>query len=184
MKNIKITPVETHQVEEILPYVIEFRRDLFPTLDPTIVPKDLLNFMSNYIESQAGIFLQARDENNKIIGVIGMMPFDYRFPHLSVGKEKTVEVARLFVEPAYRRFGLGTQLFQELEKQAHQKNIHRLYLHTHPSLPGAYEFWLKQGFDLMMFCEESNFPTYHMQKEIGTIDLKNNISQNENIFHV
>ena len=56
MKNIKITPVETHQVEEILPYVIEFRRDLFPTLDPTIVPKDLLNFISNYIENQTGIF--------------------------------------------------------------------------------------------------------------------------------
>ena len=66
MKNIKITPVETHQVEEILPYVIEFRRDLFPTLDPTIVPKDLLNFMSNYIESQAGIFKAGYGADGKL----------------------------------------------------------------------------------------------------------------------
>lgn len=184
MKNIIITPVEAHQVDEILPYVIEFRRELFPTLDPRIIPKDLLHFVSNYIKNETGIFLQARDENNKIIGVIGMMPFDYRFPHLSVGKEKTVEVARLFVEPDYRRYGLGTKLFEELEKQAYERKIHRLYLHTHPSLTGAYEFWLKQGFDLMIFCNESNFPTYHMQKEIGNLELKNNISQNENVFHV
>lgn len=166
MKNIDISSVDLKHVEEILPYVINFRRELFPSLDPNFVPADLQNFIQNYIENQKGIFLQAKDENNNLVGVVGMMAFDYRFPHLTIGQESTVEVARLFVEPQYRRNGLATKLFKELEQKAIEKDIYRLYLHTHPSLAGAYKFWLKQGFTLDLLCDESGFPTYHMSKEL------------------
>lgn len=166
MKNheeITISLVQDYQVFEVLPYVMEFRRQLYPLLDPLIVPKDLVNFEQNYLHSPTGAFLQARTTDGKLIGVIGMMPFDYRFPHLDIDEQTTVEVARLFVNPEYRRTGIATQLFKELVKTAQQKNINRLYLHTHPFLQGAYDYWLKQGFKLLKSCYEGTYPTLHME---------------------
>ncbi len=167
LEEITISKVEDYQVFEVLPYVMEFRRQLYPLLDPLIVPKDLINFEQNYIHSDSGAFLQARTTNGKLIGVIGMMPYDYRFPHLNIGDETTVEVARLFVNPEHRRNGVATLLFQELVKRAQQKNIKRLYLHTHPFLQGAYEYWLKQGFILLKSCYEASYPTLHMELMIS-----------------
>ncbi|OCA79753.1 histone acetyltransferase [Chryseobacterium contaminans] len=166
MKNyeeITISLVQDYQVFEVLPYVMEFRRQLYPLLDPLIVPKDLVNFEQNYLHSPTGAFLQARTADGKLIGVIGMMPFDYRFPHLDIDERTTVEVARLFVNPEYRRAGIATRLFQELVKTAQQKNIQRLYLHTHPFLQGAYDYWLKQDFKLLKSCYEGTYPTLHME---------------------
>jgi GNAT superfamily N-acetyltransferase len=166
MKNyeeIHISLVEDYHVFEVLPYVMEFRRQLYPLLDPLIIPKDLVNFEQNYLQSSTGAFLQARTKGGKLIGAIGMMPYDYRFPHLDIDKETTVEVARLFVDPEYRRTGIATRLFSELATIAKQKNIRRLYLHTHPFLPGAYNYWLQQGFELMKSCYEGTYPTFHME---------------------
>lgn len=166
MKNneeITISKVEDYHVFEALPYVMEFRRQLYPLLDPLIVPKDLVNFEQNYLHTPTGAFLQARTNAGKLIGAIGMMPFDYRFPHLDIDEKTTVEVARLFVNPEYRRAGIATRLFQELLKTAQQKNIKRLYLHTHPFLQGAYDYWLKQGFKLLKSCYEGTYPTLHME---------------------
>lgn len=170
MKNpeeITISKVEDYHVFEVLPYVMEFRRQLYPLLDPLIVPKDLVNFEQNYLHSPSGAFLQARTTNGKLIGVIGMMPYDYRFPHLDIDEKTTVEVARLFVNPEYRRAGIASRLFQELVKTAQQKQIKRLYLHTHPFLQGAYEYWLKQEFKLLKSCYEGTYPTLHMELMIS-----------------
>lgn len=166
MKNreeIMISLVEDYHVFEVLPYVMEFRRQLYPLLDPLIIPKDLVNFEQNYLQSSTGAFLQARTADGKLIGAIGMMPYDYRFPHLNIDEETTVEVARLFVNPEYRRSGIATRLFQELVNIAKQKNIKRLYLHTHPFLQGAYDYWLQQDFRLLKSCYEGTYPTLHME---------------------
>jgi N-acetylglutamate synthase and related acetyltransferases len=169
LNNISISRVGEEDIDVILPYVIEFRRKLFPMLDANKIPKDLLAFSAVYLSSEAGAFLQARDYQGKLIGVIGMLAYDYRFPYLNIDKRKTVEVARLFVEPAYRRSGLGTALFLHLTQVAKEKGIERLYLHTHPFLTGAYEFWNKLGFQLKDIRDESNFPTIHMELFVDQI---------------
>ncbi|MGE8429954.1 MAG: GNAT family N-acetyltransferase [Sphingobacterium sp.] len=169
LKNITISRVEEEDIDVVLPYVIEFRKQLFPMLDSNKLPKDLLAFSAVYLEAEAAAFLQAKDPRGNLIGVVGMSAYDYRFPHLDIDRRKTVEVARLFVDPSYRRSGLGTALFKGLVAVAKEKSIERLYLHTHPFLTGAYEFWGKQGFQLKDFCNESNFPTIHMELFVDCI---------------
>lgn len=164
IRNIAISTVTVQDLETVLPYVIEFRKQLFPMLDPQKIPSDLLDFKQLYLDGQTGTFLQAREKSGKLVGVIGMLAYDYRFPHLGLDTRKTVEVARLFVDPDYRRSGLGTALFRHLTKVAKEKAVERLYLHTHPFLEGAHEFWLKQGFHLKEYCDESGFPTIHMEQ--------------------
>ncbi|MGY2436705.1 GNAT family N-acetyltransferase, partial [Escherichia coli] len=41
---------------------------------------------------------------------------------------------------------LAGRLFQALKMLAREQGVERLYLHTHPFLPGAIEFWQRQGF--------------------------------------
>ena len=159
-----ISEVKPNQLSEVLDYVINFRNELFPKLDLQALPKDLEDFRAVYMESKTGAFLQARNGEGQLIGVIGMMPYDYRFSHLHMSLHTTVEVARLFVDPNYRRTGLATRLFKKLQVIAREREIDRSYLHTHPFLAGAYEFWQKQGFGLLTFCSEKGFPTLHMEK--------------------
>jgi hypothetical protein len=92
LKNISISRVEKEDIDVVLPYVIEFRKQLFPMLDAHKLPKDLLAFSAVYLEAEAGAFLQAKDQQGKLIGVVGMLAYDYRFhpgsyqivPHLVV----------------------------------------------------------------------------------------------------
>lgn len=162
MNDIKILPVGLKDQEEVIAYVLKTREQLFPMLNHKVIPRDLQEFSVTYIDASIGAFLQARTQQGELIGTIGMMPYDDRFPYFTFTESKIVEVARLYVEPAYRKSGLGTMLVQELKKIGQQQGVELLYLHTHPFLEGAYEFWQKQGFALVLSCEESGFETLHM----------------------
>ncbi|MGL4585115.1 MAG: GNAT family N-acetyltransferase [Flavobacterium sp.] len=167
MEDIQISKVDESQAEHIKEYVKAFRIGLFPMLDPAKVPQDITAFTTTYITSDTGTFLQAKDSSGNIIGVIGMMPYDYRFDYLDYKDKKTVEVARLFVEPPYRRTGLATRLFNALLEVAQQKGIDMLYLHTHPFLTGAFEYWQKQGFKLITTSIDGDFTTLHMDRLVN-----------------
>ncbi|PRD56200.1 GNAT family N-acetyltransferase [Sphingobacterium gobiense] len=162
INDIEILPVGVRDREEVIAYVLKTRERLFPMLNHQVIPKDLEEFSSTYVHTNIGAFLQARTKQGKLIGTIGMMAYDNRFPYFSFTGSKIVEVARLYVEPDYRKSGLGTALVQRLKTIGQQQGVELLYLHTHPFLEGAYEFWLKQGFDLVLSCEESGFETLHM----------------------
>lgn len=171
MLNIQISEVALSQAQLVKEYVQEFRIGLFPMLDPTVVPRDLLDFEQTYLLHPDGCFLQARDQHDKLVGVIGMMPYDYRFDYLDYKDQHTVEVARLFVDPEYRRSGLATSLFQALLMQAKQKGIEVLYLHTHPFLTGAFQYWQKQGFEFVVTSVEGGFTTLHMDRLTTDVEV-------------
>ena len=77
---------------------------------------------------------------------------------------KIVEVVRLFVIPQYRRYGLAASLFSTLRDHALESGVQCMYLHTHPFLPGAVQFWEKQGFNVICVDEEDEvWRTHHMQ---------------------
>ncbi len=166
MTNINISVIKDEEVEDMQTYVMNFRKKLFPMLDNSIIPQDIKQFAERYVKHENSIFLQAKDKDNNLIGVIGMMPYDHRFPYLNYTNRKTVEVARLFVEPSYRRLGLGSAMFDELLNHAKTKGIEVLYLHTHYFLTGAFEFWERQGFLHIYTSIDNEQETLHMEKII------------------
>lgn len=166
MEGIKISQVEEHQVEEIQHYVMGFRKALFPMLDNSVWPKDITHFKESYLDAEIGAFLQARSLGGRLLGVIGMLPYDHRFAYLDYSGNSTVEIVRLYVEPAYRRLGLGGLLFQHLFALAQERAVEMMYLHTHPFLTGALAFWECQGFDLVYSSVEGGETTWHMQRRV------------------
>ncbi|QXI30711.1 GNAT family N-acetyltransferase [Pseudomonas vanderleydeniana] len=161
MPNGSIQSVTRQSIDEVVGFVNEARRHLFPMLAGTPMPVDLVRFAETYLEGE-GRFLIARD-HGRLVAAIGYLPYDHRFQQLDYRGVRVVEVVRLFVLPEYRRHGLAAALFGALREMAAQAGVECLYLHTHPFLPGAIAFWERQGFAIVDVEADPLWQTTHMQ---------------------
>lgn len=143
-------------------FALYTRHLLFPEIYHGQVPKDL-NFGQYYVNDPLGCFITVKDKN-RIIGTIAYRAYDHRFD-LNL-PSKTVEVVKLFVLPEYRRNGIATMLCKMLFSHAQKNEITTLYLHTHPFLPAAEEFWRLQGFDVIKREWIETYDTIHMSKSL------------------
>lgn len=159
----QIATVPFSRIQEVVSYVMKIRRELFPMIKDTNLPTDLQDFDMCYLKDPIADFLIATDSHDRIVGTIGIRPYDHRFAHLDYTSTKTVEVVKLYVDSHLRKKGLGTQLFRTLKEQACRKGTEIMYLHTHPFLKGAVEFWIKHGFSQV--CQDTNpvYQTIHME---------------------
>lgn len=160
MPNLTLQRASAEHIDEIVGFVNLARKDMFPKLASAPMPDDLLNFAATYVHGE-GCFITAYDQQ-RLVAVIGYVPYDQRFSQLDYGDAKVVEVVRLFVLPAYRRGGLARSLFAALREAAQAAGVQCLYLHTHPFLPGAITFWQRQGFAIEHIDPDPLWQTTHM----------------------
>ena len=148
----------------VLDFLLHARKEMFgERINPLEVPEDLANYELVYAPPN-GCMLAAVDSDDKVQATIAYRAYDGRFPQLHFhDNAKIVEVVRLYVAPCMRRSGLATQLFHALEQEARADGCDVLYLHTHPFLEGALEFWQKCGFQIMDREEDPVWQTIHMQ---------------------
>lgn len=169
--DIQIREIEKERIPELIRYVMGFRKELFPMIDHNVLPDDLANFEVCYVADDNAVFLVATDPSDTIIGTIGMRRYDHRFTHLDYTGQVVNEVLKLYVNPGFRKRGVGKTLVNALKSQAWQRGIETLYLHTHPFLSGALEFWTKQDFRMLCQDDTEVFRTIHMDLAmLGTAD--------------
>ncbi|MHA4979820.1 GNAT family N-acetyltransferase [Pseudomonas extremorientalis] len=156
--------VTAGDIPDVLDFVVQARAELFPKLGTTGLPADLAQFEASYLHGD-GRFLIVRQQG-QVVAAIGYLPYDGRFPQLDYQGRKTVEVVRLFVVPGFRRFGLARQLYRALEALAQADGVEVMYLHTHRFLPGAIEFWVRQGFEVVDVEADPVWRTTHMQRSL------------------
>lgn len=159
---VSIRAVKAADIPEVLSFALQARAELFPTLSATGIPDDLAQFEAVYLQG-GGQFLIARADG-QIVAAVGYRPYDGRFPQLDYRGCKTVEVVRLYVRPAFRRLGLAGQLYRSLEALAREAGVKVVYLHTHPFLPGAIDFWRRQGFEVVDVEADPVWQTTHMHR--------------------
>lgn len=154
--------VTVAEIPEVLAFVLEARAELFPKLSAAGMPADLEHFAATYLHGD-GRFLLAR-QAGRIVGAIGYLPYDARFPQLDYQGLNVVEVVRLFVLPEFRRLGLAAELYAALAALAQAQGVQVMYLHTHPFLPGAIDFWTRQGFEVVDVETDPVWQTTHMHR--------------------
>ena len=159
---VSIQAAKAADIPEVLSFALQARDELFPTLSATGMPHDLAQFEAVYLQG-GGQFLIARADG-QIVAAVGYRPYDGRFPKLDYQGRKTVEVVRLYVRPAFRRLGLAGQLYRSLEALAREAGVKVVYLHTHPFLPGAIDFWRRQGFEVVDVEADPLWQTTHMHR--------------------
>ncbi len=164
LESITLQSACSADIPELLSFVQAAREQMFPKLHDTPMPADLAAFEQVYVTGP-GYFLVARRAGT-VVGVIGYLPYDRRFAGIDYVGLKAVEVVRLFVAPEYRRAGLARTLYQALQAHARQSGVEVIYLHTHPFLAGAVEFWYRQGFELIRVDPDPLWQTTHMQARL------------------
>ncbi|BAE58663.1 acyl-CoA N-acyltransferase [Aspergillus flavus] len=162
-----ICPATPDEIPAIVDFIIAARADMFSMLDPSLhlqkAQRELASFQQSYLEHPNGAFFTARVDG-RLVATIGYVAYDQRFPQLDFGHERVVEVLRMYVHPDWRRIGLASKLFAALEQRARQEGIRRMYLHTHPFLPGSIRFWERQGFSIVHIDDDPIWRTTHMSR--------------------
>lgn len=163
-----VTPVQAHQIEDAIDFAMRVRREVFPMMDHTRLPVDFEQFREHYLDSDDAIFLVAKMGDGNIVGTIGILPYDGRIEAVKgrYAAQSATEIVKCYVDPAYRRYGIGSMLVKELENAVKDMHYTTLYLHTHRFLPGAVDFWKRQGFTVIVE-QEDDWQTVHMDKLVG-----------------
>lgn len=164
--NYTIQEINNEDLPIVIKMLKENRLQLFPMLHPLTESQVEKDFIHDFILSDTGGFLIAKDKDSKIIGMIGMRLYDHRFANLNYDNKIIAEVVKLYVSPKWRRKGLATVLYRTLEIKARALDIPGLYLHTHRFLPGAISFWEKNGFH-KIWEQNGNLETVHFEKRLN-----------------
>lgn len=162
--NLDYQRLQQHDHEQAIEFALHSRQLLFPELYGAQTPKDIEHFEQYYVTSPLGCFIVVKD-HDRIVGTIAYRAYDERFD-LDI-PNGAVEVVKLFVLPKYRRQGIATQLSQLLFAHAEQHGIDTLYLHTHPFLPAAEQFWQRQGFNILKREWLKTYDTIHMLRRLN-----------------
>lgn len=164
---MEIQKVTLYNMDKVVKYIIECREELYPMLSENKLPNDLLDFEGTYLKNIDSFFLIAVDGEKNIVGTIGLIPYDNRFKMLNYTQFKVAEIVKLYVDSSNRRQKVGHQLVNCLVNEALLLNYKILYLHTHPFLTGAVEFWEKNSFKIERKDIEQDLPTIHMKRLIS-----------------
>ncbi|MDR9746637.1 GNAT family N-acetyltransferase [Paenibacillus taichungensis] len=166
----KVIAIQEHQINDAIDFAMRVRKEVFPKLDHEELPVDLEQFKEHYLDSADAVFLVAVTEEEEIVGSIGILPYDGRIEVVNgrYPEQSAAEIVKCYVDPKYRRYGIGSLLVRELEKVVAELHYTTLYLHTHRFLPGAVDFWKRQGY-VVVVEQDDDWQTVHMDKSAGQI---------------
>lgn len=167
-----IRKVQANERNQIIEFMMRIRKEIFPMLSQDKLPPDLLYFNKFYMDQDNAAIFAAFFEDGTVIGTFGITPYDGRFSQLDefYHHSKTAEIVKCYVDPKYRRFGLGSILFQEALQFCKESGYEKLYLHTHPFLPGAIPFWKSKGFEERLAEDDPIWNTLHMDLQVEQHD--------------
>lgn len=160
-----VKSVQKADYKQVIDFVMKMRMELFPMLNNDHLPPDLLHFDEFYIKNEKANFFAVYNEDNQVIGSIGVSPYDHRFEDFQ-SIPNAAEIVKCYIDPGYRRLGIGTLLLKEAADFSRNAGYQTLYLHTHPFLPGALPFWKSQGYKEFYVDEDPVWNTIHMSKEL------------------
>lgn len=108
----------------------------------TVYFDDNLNHLSDfYLESPKRAYFITLDDDNNIIGGIGLAELEFM--------DDTAELQKLYLTDAAKGQGLSYKLIELVEDTAINKGYKRMYLETHTNLKTAIHVYEKCGYKLI-----------------------------------
>lgn len=163
-----IKKVQKADINQIVDFMTRLRKEVFPMLSQKPLPDDLIHFEQHYIQQDNSVVYAAFLADGTVVGTIGICPYDGRFDQLQLYYKqiRTAEIVKCYIDSKYRRLGIGTLLFNKALSFCGEVGYQKLYLHSHPFLPGGIPFWKAKGFEERLAEVDPVWNTVHMDREI------------------
>ncbi len=132
----------------------------------TVYFDENLNHLSDfYLASPRRVYYIALDDDNQIIGGIGLAELDFM--------EDTAELQKLYLTDEAKGQRLSYELVRIIEEKAKQLGYHKMYLETHNNLSTAIHVYEKCGY------KEIERPKEVVHSSMNRFFLKNLEAENQ-----
>lgn len=139
-----IRRAESSDRDQIIPLIAEFRVTLSHFRGKSSVPnlKNAEKELHDYQDKQHHIFVAEDQKRSLLVGYL-----------VCRTEGNVVWAEALFVLPAYRFRGIGSQLYQEAENLAEELGSDTVYNWIHPNNNGTVAFLQNQGYTTLNLIE-------------------------------
>ena len=163
----KVRPIQKEDIQVVQAFLMHQLKTLFFQDKQGAITDDVLGLEKMYLWPERNNLWAAFDQNGKVVGTGAICIYNDRIDcrkgryHLP----ETAEIGRCYVDEMIRRQGIGSEIMAEMVKFCQEKEYKKMYLHTHHFLPGGFDFWKKQGFEILIDDgQDGGYETIHMEK--------------------
>ena len=162
-----VQPIRKEDIQEVQTFLMKQLKTLFFQENLGAITTDVLGLEKMYLQTERNNLWVAFSWNGKVVGTGAICTYNDRIEcmrgryHLP----ETAEVGRCYVDETIRRQGIGSEIMAAMVKFCREKEYKKMYLHTHHFLPGGFNFWQKQGFEILIDDgHDGGYETIHMEK--------------------
>ena len=165
----KVRPIQKEDIQVVQAFLMHQLKTLFFQDKQGAITDDVLGLEKMYLWPERNNLWAAFDQNGKVVGTGAICIYNDRIDCIK-GRyhlPETAEIGRCYVDEMIRRQGIGSEIMAEMVKFCQEKEYKKMYLHTHHFLPGGFDFWKKQGFEILIDDgQDGGYETIHMEKLI------------------
>ena len=163
----KVRPIQKEDIQVVQAFLMHQLKTLFFEDKQGAITDDVLGVEKMYLWPERNNLWAAFDQNGKVVGTGAICIYNDRIDCIK-GRyhlPETAEIGRCYVDEMIRRQGIGSEIMAEMVKFCQEKEYKKMYLHTHHFLPGGFDFWKKQGFEILIDDgQDGGYETIHMEK--------------------
>ena len=166
-KSYKVRSIQKEDIQAVQAFLMYQLKALFFQENQGAIIEDVWGLEKRYLQSERNNLWAVFDQDEKVVGTGAICTYNDRIECIK-GRyylPETAEVGRCYVDETIRRQGIGSMIMAAMVQFCQEKGYKKMYLHTHHFLPGGFNFWQKQGFEILIDDGyDGGYETIHMEK--------------------
>ena len=163
----KVRPIQKEDIQVVQAFLMHQLKTLFFQDKQGAITDDVWGLEKMYLQPERNNLWVVFDQDGKVVGTGAICTYNDRIECMK-GRyhlPEIAEIGRCYVDETIRRQGIGSEIMAAMVKFCQEKEYKKMYLHTHHFLPGGFNFWQKQGFEILIDDgHDGGYETIHMEK--------------------
>ncbi|MBP9483717.1 MAG: GNAT family N-acetyltransferase [Negativicutes bacterium] len=166
-KSYRVRPIQKEDIQAVQTFLMHQLKTLFFQDNQGAITDDVWGLEKMYLQPERNNLWVVFDQDGKVVGTGAICTYNDRIECMK-GRyhlPEIAEIGRCYVDETIRRQGIGSEIMAAMVKFCQEKEYKKMYLHTHHFLPGGFNFWQKQGFEILIDDgHDGGYETIHMEK--------------------
>ena len=168
-KSYRVRPIQKEDIQAVQTFLMHQLKTLFFQDNQGAITDDVWGLEKMYLQPERNNLWVVFDQDGKVVGTGAICTYNDRIECMK-GRyhlPEIAEIGRCYVDETIRRQGIGSEIMAAMVRFCQEKEYKKMYLHTHHFLPGGFNFWQKQGFEILIDDgHDGGYETIHMEKTL------------------